>query len=357
MQFSFTRAGIRSLGYTLPETIVTSDEIEERLAPLYERLKLPAGRLELMTGISERRFWPVDTLISDLSAISCRRALAAANVDPRDVGLLIHGSVCRDFLEPATACRVHHLSGLPPECQVYDVSNACLGILNGIIQAANMIELGQINYALVVGTESGRGLVDTTIDELNTNTNLTRKSIKHSIASLTIGSASCAVLLGLNSEKSGSTRVIGGVATANTRHNELCRSSGDTAGGIASPLMETDSEALMHEGVETGRRTFHRFLEHMGWSREEISATVCHQVGSTHRKLMLESVAMPDETDFVTYPILGNTGSAALPVTLARAIETRAIGPGQKVALMGIGSGINCLVLGIETAATPVVSR
>ncbi len=46
---------IESLGYTLPDEIVTSDEIEARLSPLYERLRLPQGRLELITGIRERR--------------------------------------------------------------------------------------------------------------------------------------------------------------------------------------------------------------------------------------------------------------------------------------------------------------
>ena len=72
--------------------------------------------------------------------------------------------MCRDYLEPATACGVHHRLGLPQECLVYDVSNACLGILNGIVQLANMIELGQIRAGIVVGTESSRPLVETTID-------------------------------------------------------------------------------------------------------------------------------------------------------------------------------------------------
>ena len=146
---------IESLGYTLPETRVTSDDIENRLAPLYERLKLPEGRLELMTGIAERRFWPAGTSIGDISVSSCEAALQAAECPTEQIGLLIHGSVCRDHLEPATACRVHHALGLRSDCVIYDVSNACLGIMNGMLQAANMIELGQIKAALVVGSETG----------------------------------------------------------------------------------------------------------------------------------------------------------------------------------------------------------
>ena len=78
---------------------------------------------------------------------------------------------------------------------IYDVSNACLGLLTGMIQVANMIELGQIRAGVVVGTECGRELVENTIARLNADESLTRDSIKNSIASLTIGSASVAIVL------------------------------------------------------------------------------------------------------------------------------------------------------------------
>ncbi len=352
MVFSYNNVCIESLGFSIPKSIVTSSEIENRLEPLYQRLKLPAGRLELMTGIESRRFWPMGTAISDISISSCEQAIDAAVFDRDRIGLLIHGSVCRDHLEPATACRVHHKVGLSSACQIYDVSNACLGVMNGMVQAANMIELGQINAALVVGSENGRGLVDSTIDELNRNEALTRKTIKNSIASLTIGSASCAVLLTHLSISRSQTRLIGGAATANTRFNDLCQSVSDQAGGGMMPLMETDSEALMLQGIETGRETFERFLIHLGWIRSQIDQTVCHQVGSVHRKLMLESIGMDGDRDYTTFPWLGNTGSAALPITFAQNIVDGRLNAGQQVAMLGIGSGINCLNLGVSMGET-----
>ncbi|MGI9456941.1 MAG: 3-oxoacyl-ACP synthase III, partial [Aeoliella sp.] len=118
---------IESLGYTLPAEVVTTAELEQRLAPVYERLRLPEGRLELMTGIRERRFFAPDARISDMSIASASRAIEASGIDPQHFGALVHGSVCRDFLEPATACRVHHELQLPGDCVIYDVSNACLG--------------------------------------------------------------------------------------------------------------------------------------------------------------------------------------------------------------------------------------
>jgi len=52
----FKNVYIEGLAYHLPKNIVSSEDLEKRLAPVYDRLKLPFGRLEMMTGIKERRF-------------------------------------------------------------------------------------------------------------------------------------------------------------------------------------------------------------------------------------------------------------------------------------------------------------
>ena len=319
---------LEALGYTLPEEIVTSDEIERRLAPLYQRLRLPEGRLELMTGIRQRRFWAPGVLPSDQSVESGQRALRAADLDRRHIGALIHGSVCRDYLEPATACRVHHRLGLPPQCLIYDVSNACLGLMNGVLQAANMIELGQIRAALVVGTESSRPLVETTIDALNRDTSLTRAQVKQAFASLTIGSGSCALLLTDRELSRTGNRLVAAAARAQTDFHHLCHSGRDEAVGSGmQPLMDTDSETLLVEGIGTGAATFQDFLQGTGWQVDEIQATFCHQVGAAHRKRMLEALGLDPRRDFATFPWLGNTGSVALPITLAVGAERAASRP------------------------------
>lgn len=343
-----------SFGYTLPAEVVSSDEIERRLEPLYRRLRLPAGRLELMTGIRERRFWPAGTLPGDVSILSGQRALEAAEIAPEKIGALVHGSVCRDHLEPATATRVHHALGLPQECQVYDVSNACLGLLNGVLQVANLIELGQIEAGLVVGSEGSRQLVETTIAALIRDESLTRQQIKLAVASLTIGSASCAILLTHRDISRTGNRLTAAAWRAHTEHHRLCHSGHDEAGDGMSPLMNTDSETLMHEGIATGLATFESFLADSGWTRETISKTFCHQVGSGHRKLMLEKLGLSAERDFTTLEWLGNTGSAALPVTMALGLQQGFAVAGDRLALLGIGSGINCLMLAVEWQKTLV---
>src|SRR6476660_1808853 len=338
----FRRVYLESFGYTLPDEVVTTAELERRLAPLYERLRLPEGRLELMTGIRERRFFPPGTRPSMISIESARQAIEASGIDRRNFGALIHGSVCRDFLEPATACRVHHGVELPNEAMIYDISNACLGLLNGIVQVANMIEMGQIRAGVVVGTECGRELVENTIELLNADTSLTRESVKNSIASLTIGSASVAIVLCDEELSQTGNRLTTAASYCDTSQHGLCQSHGLKA------IMQTDSEELMRQGIAAGAETFNRFLAAAGWEPEEIDRTFCHQVGVAHRKLMFDSLGLKPEIDYATLETLGNTGSAALPITMALGVEAGRLRARDRVAMLGIGSGINCLMLAVE---------
>lgn len=350
----FQKVCLEAFGYTLPEEVVTTSQLEEKLQPLYDRLRLPTGRLELITGVRERRFWQKGTTCSSVSIQSCRQALEAVDFDKNNIGALIHASVCRDHLEPATACSVHHGLGLPAACQIFDLSNACLGLMNGVLQVASMIELGQIRAGLVVGTESGRQLVETTIDTLNRDTTLTRKSIKGAIASLTIGSASCAILVTHSDLSKTKNRLLGGSVMANTRFHELCQSGSDEVGSGMTPLMETDSEQLMREGCATGAANFEQYLRELSWTRDSIDKTVCHQVGPTHRKMMFEALEMPVSKDFSTVELLGNTGSVALPTAMAVAAEQGHLNQNDHVGMFGIGSGINCVMLGCEWQASKV---
>jgi 3-oxoacyl-[acyl-carrier-protein] synthase-3 len=211
-----------------------------------------------------------------------------------------------------------------------------------------MIELGQIRAGLVVGTEGSRQLVETTIDSLNTDTTLSRAELKLAVASLTIGSGSCAMLLTDRELSQTDNRVCAATVRAHTVHHELCHSGQDEAVGTGmSPLMRTDSEQLMREGIATGVATYRQFLDDARWNQEDLDRTFCHQVGSAHRKLMLESLGLHPDRDFTTLEWLGNTGSVALPVTLAIGAERGVIASGERIGLLGIGSGINCIMVAV----------
>jgi acyl-CoA:acyl-CoA alkyltransferase len=343
----FENVCIEGLGYHLPENRITSSELETRLAPLYERLKLPLGRLQLMSGIAERRFWNEGVFPSEVAAIAGKKAIESSNIEANHIGCLISASVCRDFLEPSTASIVHNRLELPEESFVFDVSNACLGVLNGMCIVANMIDQGTIKAGLIVSGENGGPLVNNTIENLLSRSDITRNNIKSSFASLTIGSAAVGVLLTHKDISQKTHRLLGGVSIAETKFNHLCRGNVD-AGSQAAPLMETDSEKLMLEGCRLAGRTWNRTREVLGWENENVNRVFCHQVGKGHRKLMYENVGLDMEKDFSTLEFLGNTGSASLPVTLAIGVEKGVMAKGDKAALLGIGSGLNCLMMGVE---------
>jgi 3-oxoacyl-[acyl-carrier-protein] synthase-3 len=152
-------------------------------------------------------------------------------------------------------------------------------------------------------------------------------------------------------------RLLGGVVRANTRQCHLCRGGADPSSGAASDLlMWTDSESLLREGVATAAEAFPQFLDSVGWRGAAIDRTFCHQVGRAHRKLLLDALGLDPAADTTTLEWLGNTGSVALPITAAVGIERGHVTAGERVAMLGIGSGINVVMLGLEWGASPAQS-
>ncbi|MCK5436983.1 MAG: 3-oxoacyl-ACP synthase III [Desulfobulbaceae bacterium] len=333
-------------GYELPPNVVSSDDLEERMADVYERLKLPRGRLELMSGIRERRFWNPGTKPSRAAAMAGQKALTASKVNADEIECLIFTSVSRDMMEPATAAFVHNELGLPEKCLLFDLSNACLGFLNGMIMLAGMIESGQVNKGLIVAGETAEGLVESTINAVLADKTITRKSIKVSFASLTIGSGAVALVMGRDDNGGkGKARLVGGVYRANTSQNHLCR-GGDIGSG--NTLMSTDAEELLKQGVDTAHTTWHDFKNELDWPCDSIDRFFCHQVGRAHARLLFETLSLDPEKGFETLDFLGNVGSVSAPITMAMGVEQGLLESGRRAALLGIGSGINCVMLGIE---------
>lgn len=341
----FESVHIESLGLALPPEATTSDALEERLAPLYDRLGVSVGRLELMSGIRERRFWPAGTRPSDASVLAGEDALARAGISRDRIGCVVHSAVCRDFMEPATASVVHAKLELPPTAEAFDLSNACLGFANAMALVAGRIERGEIEAGLVVSGEDGGPLVEETIRVLLAE-GVGRAELKRAYASLTIGSGGAAAVLCHSSVATSSHRLVGGLSRAATQHHELC--SGDRADGASGPLMDTDSEALLHAGNALAKETWPAFLEELGWSADAVDRIVTHQVGVAHKRLLFETLGLDHERDFTTVETLGNVGSVSLPATLTLAAREGFIEPGHRVAMQGIGSGLHCLMLGLE---------
>ena len=318
----YTNVCLHDFGYTLPPIILSSTAIEERLQPLYERLKLPAGRLELMTGIQTRRLWEPGTRPSTGAAAAGALAIAKAGVPASELGCLIFTSVSRDMMEPATASFVHRALGLPPSCLLFDVSNACLGFLDAMIMLANMLELGQVQAGLLVASETAEHLIASTLTHLLTDPALTRKSIKPLFASLTIGSGAVALVMTTREYKDSGHYLRGGACQANTVHNDLCQGGQNAEQGT---LMATDSEQLLEKVIETTAACWQAFGQELGWQKSSIDRFFCHQVGKAHAQLLFETLALDPAKNFETLPILGNVGSVSAPSTMAMGIDRKSV--------------------------------
>jgi len=343
----WSKVNVEAITYELPGEIVTSAELDARLSPIHEALKIAPGQLEALTGIRERRQWPPGTSMASVAARAGQQALERAGVSPDDLGAVIYAGVCRDNLEPATACAVAAALGTGPEAQVFDVSNACLGVMNGMVELANRIELGQLRAGLVVSAESSREIVDATIERMNREPTMERYRL--GLATMTGGSGATAVLLTAADFSASEHRLVAGVALSAPAHHRICR-WGPSAGllGERANVMETDASQVLEHGVELGRATWDRLLSTSGWRREEVDRVICHQVGAANRRDILSTIGVPESKDFSTFARLGNMGTVSLPTTAAMADEAGFLHAGQRIALLGIGSGLNCLMLGVQ---------
>lgn len=376
----YSRVYLDSIAYELAPVVVTTAEIERRLAPVYQRLRLLNGQLETLTGIQERRWWEPNFPVSEGAIRAARKALNHSNVRPSDVDVLIYAGVCREHFEPATACKVAAGIGVSQGAFVYDVSNACLGVLNGIVDIANRIELKQCRAGLVVSCETAREINDIMIERLAANP--TMDVFKDSLATFTGGSGAVAVLVTDGSFSQPKRRqLLGGATQTAPQHHNLCRwglqsvlpnavvnllpsavgqfVSNNTPGFIKSgidfgirnvvtPFMKTDAASVLKHGVDLGMRTFTSFVSKIGWACDQIDKVICHQVGSMHRDTVLKVLGIPLEKDFSTFEYLGNMGTVSLPLTAALAEEREFLNAGDRVSFMGIGSGLNCLILGLH---------
>ena len=311
-----------------PERVRTAD-LEAQLD--LPKLGLLPGTLVALSGIDARRFFPSETNPSDAATRAAEEALEG--VDRDRVGLLINTSVCRDYVEPSTACLVHGNLGLSSRCLNFDISNACLGFLNGMALAARMLERGDMDWALIVDGESSRFVVEKTMERLSAS-DASPQTLRENLATLTLGSGAAAATLTRRELCPDGHAFEGIVSLAASEHNQLCRGQVD--------WMKTDATGLLTAGVELGAKTWTLAVDELGWALEDLDHAVMHQVSKVHTESIARSLGIPLERVPVIYPEHGNVGPASVPMTLAHAVESGRVSRGDRIALLGIGSGLNC---------------
>jgi 3-oxoacyl-[acyl-carrier-protein] synthase-3 len=334
----YTKVSLDGLAYELAPNVVTSEQLEKRVEPVYQALRLPLGQLEALTGIKERRWWDPGFKLSDGAARAGKKALEKAGVDPKDLGVVLYAGVCKESSEPATACAVASKLGVQNDCVVQDISNACLGVMSGMIDIANRIELGQIKAGLVVSCESAREINESMIASMLAKP--TMEHFKLSIATLTGGSGAVGVVLTDGSFGRIGPKLLGGTTQAAPQHWDLCQWDRD--------FMRTDAPAVLKNGMELAKITWQAFSKKLGWTSATMDKTITHQVGGPQTTALLTACGVGHDKDYPTYEYLGNIGTVSLPLTAALADERGFLSKGDRVGFIGIGSGLNCMMLGLE---------
>lgn len=309
--------------------VVTSDDIDAMMADTLARLKLKPGLLSRVAGVKERRWYPEDTTAGEAAATAGSKALSEAGVDASDVGILINTSVTRYHLEPAVSVVVHDAMGLPSTAMNFDITNACMGFVNGMQTAAAMIDSGQVRYAVVVGAEDIRSTTQKTIERL-ARPEATRQDYLEEFATLTLGSGAVAAVLGRADEHPEGHRLLGGVSRSGTEHQNLCVAR--------EGRMVADGRGLLEHGVALAGAAYDDGKAEFGWDTG-VARYVFHQVSDVHMRALVQRFDVPWEKVPMTYPTLGNIGPASLPMTLAREVDS--LLPGDRVVCIGIGSGLN----------------
>ncbi|MDI9629292.1 MAG: 3-oxoacyl-ACP synthase III, partial [Acidobacteriota bacterium] len=328
--YRFNNTSILSVVALEAPEVVTSASFDDQLEPTLERLGLRRGMLEQVAGINERRWWPEGVTYSESAAEAGKAALDAAGISPDQIGLLIDTSVCRARLEPSSAVFVHDALDLPSSCLNFDLSNACLGFVNGMQLAGSMIDSGQIDYALVVDAEGSRLIQERTIARLQ-DPDTEATDILSDFATLTLGSGAAGMVLGRTDQHPDAHRFIGGVAHAATQHHNLCLGDMDR--------MVTDSRGLLLAGLDVAEAAMKEASQDFDW--DDIDHYIIHQVSTVHCDALAQRLGLYKEKIPLTFPTLGNIGPAAIPITLA--MHQDKITKGDRVLVMGMGSGINAM--------------
>lgn len=256
---------IESLGAYLPEKVLTTEEL---LRTCRHR---PGLDLEKITGIHERRV-AVGEYAVDLAVQAARRAMELSRYDAKDLGVIVctsiskHNAPAEFSFEPATAVLVRKALGAS-NALVFDVVNACAGMLNGIYVVQGLIRAGVVKCGLVVSGEHNMPLAETAAREV-------RHSLDGQLAALTLGDAGAAVVLDASPDPRQGFHWLDLVTGA--KHDHYCYSKPSRRG--PGGMLITKAVGLQRKGAEHFPFYLKQAIDGSGWTVEDLHHVIPHQV-------------------------------------------------------------------------------
>lgn len=329
---------IISVGYYVPEKIVKIKDIEKNLK-FKEKLGVPYGILERLTGCREHREAHPETNASDLAVKASEQAIKQAGISVKDIDLIIFGACCQDITEPATANIIQEKLGALG-AQVFDVKNACNAFLNGMDIADSLISTDKVKTVLIAAGEVASIYVDLDIKK--------KEDLDLKASGLTLGDGGgAAIMTKSNTSESGLK------ASRFTSDGTQWRLAVIYGGGTMYPrdpsqcYFLSDSVKIIGLAFEKIPAIMIKVMKDAGWKPEDVDLVVPHQVTLKIITDIMNSVKIPFDRAIVTVDRYGNTAATTIPIALGTALESGRMKPGSKILLVGGAAGFSVGVLAL----------
>ncbi len=300
------RAGLFGVGAALPERVVTNGDLEARL-------DTDDAWIVRRTGIRERRILGPDEQLAGLAARACERALADAGRTAAELDAIIVSTITPDRVTPGLAPYVALLIGAERASAV-DINAACAGFLNGLDQAAALVESGRAGVVLVCGAEALSRITDH--DDRST--------------AVLFGDGAGAVVVAGGDLELGIGPVILGSDAA---HADLLFAERD------DPKLRMEGAGVYRHAVRRMVSSTHEALERVGAKIADVDLFVAHQANARILESAAAELGLPREKVARYVDTIANTSSASIPLALAFAERDGLLRPGATVALSAFGAG------------------
>jgi len=290
----------------LAETVDTSDEwIVER------------------TGIRWRHIAGEGETTASLATEAARRALAAAGIEPSQVGLIVLATATPDQTFPASATIVQAALGIA-DCVAFDVAAVCSGFLYALSVAENMMRGGTAKVALVIGAETFSRILDW--EDRGT--------------CVLFGDGAGAMVLRAEESKGSPPKGILSVSLhADGRHNQLLFvDGGPSTTGTVGKLRMKGPEVFKH-AVTNLSQVLIEVLEKAQLTAADVDWVVPHQANSRILAATARKLGLDPSKVVVTVDEHANTSAASVPLAFDTAVKDGRIKPGDLVVLEAMGGG------------------
>ncbi len=314
------RIAVLGTGAYLPERVVSNTEVGAGAG-------VDDEWIVRKTAIHRRRWAAADQATSDLATRAGAAALAAAGIDAGDLSAIVVATSTPDHPQPPTAAFVqHNLSAR--QAAAFDLNAVCSGFVFALSAVEAAVERASGGYGLVLGADIYSRILDPT----------DRRTVT------LFGDGAGAVVLG-PSEQGGILRLALHTFGEYTSMIQVpaggSRYPRDPSGDIAeSPYFTMDGRGVrefVHDNVPL---LVKQFLHDSGVAPDEIDHLIPHQGNGVMLAQLAEDLMLPNATLHTTVADYGNTGAAAIPVTLDQAARAGSLRPGDKVLLIGFGGGM-----------------